>query len=264
MTGAVRSNAALIAAKNQAEIASRAKSNFLANMSHELRTPLNAIIGFAEIMKSGLLCAAPNERYSAYAADIHKSALHLLDIIGDILDVARIEAGKLEINKQPLKLDLVVREVIRMMSDQARQAGHELLSEIAPGLPRVLADERSIRQILLNLVSNSFKFSGAGGRIVIGVQRDIGGGLQLFVADTGIGIAPEDLTKLMQPFAQLDNAYNRKHPGTGLGLTLVRSLVQLHGGSVVIASERARGTTVTVTLPADSLIAEETLQDALG
>jgi PAS domain S-box-containing protein len=264
VTEAVLANAALIAAKNQAEIANQSKSNFLANMSHELRTPLNAIIGFAEIMKSGVFGTAPNDRYAAYAADIHKSALHLLDIISDILDVARIESGKVELKKQPLALQGIMREVAHMMSEQAEHSGLELVLEAPPDVPKVSADVRSIRQILLNLVSNALKFTGEGGRVTLGLRRGPEGVVQLFVADTGIGIAAKDMALLMRPFAQVDNAYNRKRPGTGLGLALVRSLAELHGGTVSIASEPERGTTVTVSLPATSVLDEESLRDAVG
>jgi PAS domain S-box-containing protein len=248
VTETVLTNRALRDATHRAEAANRAKSNFLANMSHELRTPLNAIIGFAEMMKLGIL--GDPDRYRSYASDIHESGMHLLDIIDDILDMARIEAGKIELQEKGLRLQQTADQVVKMMNEQVAQAGLSLVCEIEPDLPVVRADERIVRQILLNLLSNSSKFTPAGGTITLGIRREVSGGVEIWVSDTGIGIAPADIPKLMKPFTQLGDASKGGRRGTGLGLTLVRSLVELHGGSVTIQSVLDRGTTVTVLLPA--------------
>jgi PAS domain S-box-containing protein len=249
-----RAHGALRTAKDLAETANRAKSEFLANMSHELRTPLNAIIGFAEIMAAGIVPGHASERFTAYAHDIHTSGLHLLDIINDILDVAKIEAREIQLEEETLRVDECIASVVHMMTEQAHRATLSLDTDVAPSLPPIRADGRFLRQVLLNLVSNAIKFTPAGGRITIGAREDKGG-LRLWVTDTGIGIASEDLPKLMRPFAQLDSPYARKHRGTGLGLMLVRSLVGLHGGEVDIQSTLGRGTTVVVRLPAERVIA---------
>ncbi|MBI3706930.1 MAG: HAMP domain-containing histidine kinase [Proteobacteria bacterium] len=223
-------------------------------MSHELRTPLNAIIDFSEIMTSGVFGAVESDRYRSYAADIHTSALHLLDIINDILDLARIEAGKAEFHERSLPLIETVEQVLNLTGEQIEQASLSLVRDIDPDLPRVQADERAMRQILLNLISNAIKFTPRGGTITIGLRYEASGGVRLWVADTGIGIAPEDVSKLMRPFTQLDDVYRRRYQGTGLGLALVRSLTELHDGSVAIETAPGRGTTVTVSLPASRVV----------
>jgi PAS domain S-box-containing protein len=259
-----RADSALRAAIEQAETASRAKSDFLANMSHELRTPLNAIIGFAELMTSGILGDNQPERYRGYAGDIHASGVHLLEIINDILDVAKIEARQIQLNEEALHLDDVVAAVVQIMAEQAERAGLSFVRDLGPALPPLRADVRALRQVLLNLVSNAIKFTPSGGQITIGARHDETGETRLWVADTGIGIAPADMAKLMQPFAQLDNAYRRKHRGTGLGLVLVRSLAELHGGAVTIESTPSTGTTVTVRLPASRVLLDKTPPKARG
>jgi PAS domain S-box-containing protein len=255
ITEAMRSERALREAKERAEIASGAKSEFLANMSHELRTPLNAIIGFAELMALVPFTSERADRYQSYARDIHTSGRHLLDIINGLLNVAQIEARKFELDERTLRLEEVVAEVVKMMTPQMEQAGLTLVCEIEPKMPGVRADARAMRQILLNLVSNALKFTPKGGTTTIRLARAAMGGVRLSVTDTGIGIAAEDIGKLMQPFTQLDNVYHRKHPGTGLGLSLVRSLAELHGGAAEIESLPGRGTTVTVWLPETRLVA---------
>jgi PAS domain S-box-containing protein len=241
-------------AKEGAETANRAKSHFLANMSHELRTPLNAIIGFSEALASGMMDAADPLRVRDYAGSIHKSGLHLLEIINDILDLSRIEAGKVELEDSRVDLAEAVGQVGALLAEDIARAQLTLHSELVPGLPAILADRRTLRQILLNLASNAVKFTPAGGSITIGAAADARQGIRLWVADTGIGIAEDDIPKLMAPFAQIANVYQRQYHGSGLGLAIVRSLAELQGGSVAIESRPGAGTTVTVRLPAARII----------
>jgi PAS domain S-box-containing protein len=249
VTDAQRAKQALIEAKEQAEIASKAKSEFLANMSHELRTPLNAIIGFAEFMGQAPLGPLGHARYGEYIRDIGRSGTHLLDIINDMLDVARIEAGKAELDERDVRVAETIDEVAKIMARQIERAQLTLALDVDPVTPAVRADPRAMRQILLNLVSNAVKFTPEGGSVTVRCRRVAGQGVVLAVTDTGIGIAPGDIPKLMQPFAQVHNVFKRKYQGAGLGLTLVRSFAELHGGAVAIESAPGRGTTVTVTLP---------------
>ena len=260
VTEAVLSNRALLEAKEQAEIASKAKSEFLANMSHELRTPLNAIIGFAEFIVQQPLGPLGHARYAEYIRDIGRSGTHLLDIINDMLDVARIEAGKAELDEQEVGIAGTIDEVAKIMHRQVERARLTLALDVAPPPPVLRADARALRQILLNLISNAVKFTPEGGTITVGVRRvqapaGAGSGVALSVTDTGIGIAADDIPKLMKPFAQVHNVYKRKYQGAGLGLTLVRSFAELHGGEVRLESTPGRGTTVTVTLPESRVVA---------
>ncbi|MFO0987892.1 MAG: ATP-binding protein [Alphaproteobacteria bacterium] len=260
VTESVLSNRALLEAKEQAEIASKAKSEFLANMSHELRTPLNAIIGFAEFVAQEPLGPLGHARYAEYLRDIGRSGTHLLEIINDMLDVARIEAGKAELDEDDVRIADTIGDVAKIMHRQIERARLTLALDIADPAPLIRADARAMRQILLNLISNAVKFTPEGGTITIGVRREpgadaAGNGLALSVSDTGIGIAAGDIPKLMQPFAQVHNVYKRKYHGAGLGLTLVRSFAELHGGQVRLESALGRGTTVTVVLPASRVLA---------
>jgi PAS domain S-box-containing protein len=260
VTEAVLSNRALLDAKEQAEIASKAKSEFLANMSHELRTPLNAIIGFAEFIVQQPLGPLGHARYAEYLRDIGRSGTHLLDIINDMLDVARIEAGKAELNEEDVRIADSIEGVAKIMHRQIERARLTLRLDVADPAPVLRADARAMRQILLNLISNAVKFTPEGGTITVGVRRapgpdGAGNGVALAVTDTGIGIGADDIPKLMKPFAQVHNVYKRKYQGAGLGLTLVRSFAELHGGKVQIESAPGRGTTVTVTMPEGRVVA---------
>jgi len=231
----------------EAESASRSKTAFLANMSHELRTPLNAIIGFSEIISSQAL--GPNSpRYPEYADDIHVSGTHLLTLINEILDVAKIEAGRMEIDPRPLDGAAVLSNIERVM---VIKAAEKELSLVFPqgDLPQLVADERALRQILLNLLSNAVKFTPSGGRIDVVCHADHEGGFVLCVKDTGAGIAPDKLAQLFEPFSQVDNRFERSQGGTGLGLALVKGLARLHGGRAWIESTEGRGTSAFVYFP---------------
>jgi signal transduction histidine kinase len=240
---------ALRIAKDDAEAANRAKSGFLATMSHELRTPLNAIIGFSEMMVREVLGTLGNEQYRAYVTDIHASGTHLLQIINDILDLSKAEAGKLELHEEVFDLRDQIRSVRQLISTPLR-TGELSDSVVLPAdLPLLRADERKTKQILLNLVSNAVKFTPAGGHIEIAVRFAPEAGLTLTVSDTGIGISPADLSRVLAPFEQVDSSFSRSHQGTGLGLPLVKAIIELHGGSLVLNSEVGVGTKVSVTFP---------------
>jgi signal transduction histidine kinase len=247
---------ALRVAKEEAEAASRAKSGFLATMSHELRTPLNAIIGFSEMMLRQVMGPIGNEQYKSYVADIYSSGSHLLQIINDILDLSKAEAGKLELYEDVFDLRETVRSVSQITGPRMAEAGLRPVVELAPALPLLRADERKTKQVLLNLIANAIKFTPSGGRIDVIGSFDPARGVSLTVADSGIGIAPEHLARVLEPFEQVDSSLARAHQGTGLGLPLVKAIMELHGGTLELHSEVEAGTRVTVTFPPDRAVVE--------
>jgi signal transduction histidine kinase len=233
--------------------ASQAKSQFLATMSHELRTPLNAIIGFSEILGTGLFGPLGDERYKEYATSIHDSGRHLLGLINDILDFSKLDAGHLELEDDEIDLAALVHESMRMMQGQANEAKVALIEEFDEDLPYLRADQRRVRQILLNLLSNATKFTPPGGEIRVSIlRRDAG--VAVAIADTGIGIAAEDIPRALERFGQVDSSLGRKYEGTGLGLPLSKRLAELHGATLDIESRVGIGTTITVAFPAERVL----------
>ena len=235
-------------AKDEAELASRSKTEFLANMSHELRTPLNAIIGFSDILIGQIFGPLSDARYADYARDIRDSGLHLLTLINDVLDIAKVEFGKVELLEETVDIVAVIESCLRLVRERAQTAGIQLDQALPPGLPCLLGDGRRLKQILLNLLSNSVKFTAAGGRVTISASHDADG-FRLAVVDTGIGIAADDLETALRPFGQIDSRLARKYQGTGLGLPLARSMAELHGGRLELRSAPGEGTTATLWLP---------------
>ena len=254
ITERMEANEALIAAKEQAEFASRSKSDFLANISHELRTPLNAIIGFSDLMKVEIFGPVGSPKYLEYARDINASGVHLLELINDILDLSKIEAGKAELHAENVDVMRVLRICLILIKERARIGGVEIEYDAAPDLPALHADERKLKQIMINLLSNAVKFTPAGGKVTVSIRAHSEDGYVFQVADTGIGISPDDIPKAMAQFSQIDSELDRKYEGTGLGLPLSKALVELHGGTLELKSEVAVGTTVTVRFPADRIV----------
>jgi two-component system cell cycle sensor histidine kinase PleC len=238
--------------KLRAEEANRSKSEFLANMSHELRTPLNAINGFSEIMQGEMFGPLGHERYKDYVTDILSSGQHLLSLINDILDMSKIEAGKMQLQPEPIEPAQLLEQCVRIMRARAEEKTIKLGVEGQP-LPSVEADPRAIKQVLLNLMSNAVKFTPEGGKVIVRTF-DAADGVVIQVADTGIGIPEEDLHRVGRPFEQIENQHSKVHQGSGLGLALSKSLIELHGGTLRIDSVLGKGTTVSFTLPTQAAV----------
>ncbi len=238
-------------AMEEAVAANRAKTEFLANMSHELRTPLNAIIGFSDVMRTEALGPLGVPDYAEFVGDIYDSGHHLLEVVEDILDMSKIEAGEMTLSESKIELAGIVDAGIRMVRERAEKANLTIATELAAELPRVNADERMMKQILLNLLSNAVKFTPEGGTVSVRASQADDGGITIAVADTGIGIPAEDIERVLEPFAQVDSRLQREFEGTGLGLPLVKSMTELHGGRLRIESTVDEGTTVYVELPAE-------------
>jgi signal transduction histidine kinase len=235
-------------ARDVAEAANDAKSAFLATMSHELRTPLNAIIGFSELIRGQPFGPLGNPKYVEYATDVNKSGAHLLALINDILDLSRLDAGKVELVEEPFCVAHLVTDVCRSLAPLAHESNLTVTTELPPDLPDLWADQRRVRQIVLNLVSNAVKFTPAGGAVTVRAEHRPQG-LMLQVSDTGIGMSAVELPKAMERFGQVDSRLARKYEGTGLGLPLVKQLVEIHGGQFDIQSEPGIGTVVTIGFP---------------
>lgn len=240
--------------KIRAEEANQSKSEFLANMSHELRTPLNAINGFSDIMQKEMFGPLGDPRYREYIADILFSGQHLLSLINDILDMSKIEAGKMTLNSEPMSISDMITQVLRIVRGRADENRLKLIYDEIEAQD-IEADPRAVKQVLLNLITNAIKFTPEGGTVTIEVEPK-SAGILVHIHDTGIGISQEDIARLAQPFEQIDSQHSRKHEGTGLGLALSKSLVELHGGNFSIASELEQGTSVTFTLPNTPVVKE--------
>ncbi|HEY4264915.1 MAG TPA: HAMP domain-containing sensor histidine kinase [Micropepsaceae bacterium] len=240
----------------EAESANTSKTAFLANMSHELRTPLNAILGFSEIIARECLGAVGNPRYKEYAGDIHNSGAHLLSLINDLLDVAKIESGRMEIEPQVIETRRTLDGALKFVSARARERGQTLSISVADDAAILYADERALKQIVINLVSNAVKFTHDGGHIEMTAKRNNTGDFDLTVADNGPGIPKDKIGKIFKPFSRVDNRYDSGNSGTGLGLALVRGLAELHGGRAWLESEEGGGTRVHVVLPMTAMVQE--------
>jgi signal transduction histidine kinase len=237
-----------------AESANRAKTEFLANMSHELRTPLNAIIGFSDVIQHEIMGRfEDNPRYIDYARDIREAGTHLLGVINDILDIAKIEAGQLDLREDAFDPGHAIDACVSMLSNQAEEAGLRVVCEGLERAPSLWGDEKKFKQIAINLLSNAIKFTPEGGTITLTAGVEDEGGFELAVSDTGMGIAPGDLEKALAPFTQVDGSRSRNHEGTGLGLPISRALAELHGGTLDIESVPGAGTTVIVRFPSERL-----------
>lgn len=239
----------LEATNKRLDAANRAKSEFLAHMSHELRTPLNSVIGFSDMMRSETMGRLGNQTYLSYAGYIHNSASYLLDMINDILDISKIEAGELHIEDTPVNLVDLIEESLTLASELVSEKSLDVSSVIEDDIPRLLADERMVKQVLVNLLSNAQKFTPDGGRIVISAKCDQDQKILLSVKDTGIGIDERDIPRALEPFEQVRQSANLSHSGTGLGLSLSKKLVELHGAEMFVRSQLGKGTTVTVMFP---------------
>jgi two-component system cell cycle sensor histidine kinase PleC len=238
----------------EAEAANASKTAFLANMSHELRTPLNAILGFSDVIANQSF-GPDAARYADYARDIHTSGAHLLSLINDLLDVAKIESGKMEIDPAPLDPRPLIEDIGRLLTPRLAASKQTLHIHVEPDVPLIVADERAFKQMMLNLASNAIKFTQKGGEITFGCRRAEEGGVIVSVRDNGPGIAPEKLARVFQPFSQIDNRYDREAGGTGLGLALVRGLAELHGGRVWIESVLGEGVTACIYFPSTTMSA---------
>jgi len=245
---------ALQAAKDEAEAANRAKSYFLANVSHELRTPLNAVIGYSEVLRDEIFGPMNHEKYHEYSKDIHASGTHLLELIEDILDLSKIETGYIVVDEKEINVDNMMEETMRIAAPAIQKGNFDLTVQIAPEFPILQADEIRLRQVLLNLLSNSFKFTPEGGRICVKVDINDDGEPEFSVSDTGIGIAPEDIQHVLAPFGRVEQPTIDNARGTGLGLPLSKSLVEMHGGTFRLSSTFGSGTEVMFTLPAHRAI----------
>jgi len=244
----------LIKSKDAAEFANRSKTEFLANMSHELRTPLNAIIGFAEVIKDEMFGPVGLKKYSDYAKDIHNSGRHLLDLINDILDLSKLEAGKMALNENEVALRTVVEACLTLVRDRAEKGGVQLVIDVAPRLPHLRCDERALKQVLLNLLSNAIKFTPRGGEVTL-QARHAPDGITIAVSDTGIGMSQDEVSVALAAFGQIDSKLARKNQGTGLGLPIAKSLIELHDGTLVVKSAPKAGTTMTAVFPASRVVA---------
>jgi PAS domain S-box-containing protein len=242
-------------ARDRAESSNRAKSAFLANMSHELRTPLNAILGFSEVMEQQLLGPIGNDRYVTYATDIRWSGNHLLQLINDVLDLSKIEAGRADLTEEILDVPSLARDCIRLLDERAREAGVEWNEAIPMRLPALKADARGVRQILLNLLTNAVKFTPSGGTVTIEAAIEKDGELALTVADTGTGIPESEIVHIFEPFRYRSNALvSRVKEGTGLGLSICKRLIEMHGGTIELRSRVDRGTSVTIRFPRNRVV----------